>query len=153
MNRLIITADLGRIKVFRVTQFDLIKDQTKPAIALETDIKLANTYSRFGQRDTDQAGRFSSGSAAGSTTGMSSGERHEEQKEAEKSQLQKVAEKINATLKEYSTDEFYLAVPQTIHKQLLELLDPTVEKRMLSHLAVDLTGAKKKELLQRFNLD
>lgn len=150
MDRLVITADLGRLKIYRVTQ-DLLSDP-KPSIDLVRDWDLSDKHSRFDRRDTDQAGRFPRGTSNRDTTGMSYGERHNDKTKAEQSQLQEIADSINQSVRSDECDGFYLAAPQTIHQKLLDSLLPEVRESLVTHLPVDLIKAPKMDLLQRFKL-
>ncbi len=150
MNRLLITADLGRLKIYRVKQDELF--DTKPSIKLEQEFDPPDLHSRFAERDTDEAGRFPRGTPSKTAGGMSYGERHNEEREAEEHQLHLVAGTINAAVEAEGGQGFYLAAPQTVHKRLLDLLTPEARNCLLEHLAVDLNKAPKLELLRRFGL-
>ena len=147
MNRLIITADLGRLKIYRITQET---PEEKPSIDLEADHDFSNDHSRFENRDTDSAGRFPQGGSSQTQSGMSYGERHGEIAEAEKSQLQRIAGCINEAVA--GEEGLYLAAPQTIHRRLIDSLDQGVQDTIIEVLPLDLNKAEKLDLLRRFNL-
>ena len=149
MNRLIITTDLGHIKVYRVTTET---QDEKPSIDLEIDYDFPNDHSRFENRDTDVAGRFPQGGSSRTSSGMSYGERHGEQTEALHSQLKQVAEFIDETINKEKILGFYLAAPKTIHNRLIEALDPDIQGCIIEHLPLDLVKEPKIQLLRRFNL-
>ena len=149
MNRIIITTDLGRTKIYRVTQG---LSDPKPSIELLTDNDFPNDYSRFDNRDTDAAGRFPGGTGSQTPSGMSYGERHGEKTEAEKSQLRQVADFINEVVIRESIPGVYLAAPQTILQRLIESLSPDVQGFLIETLPLDLNKAEKLELLRRFSL-
>lgn len=144
MNVLIITADLGRIKAYSVTQES---DEESHCIKLIGDLDLNNAYSRFANRDTDQAGRFPSGQS-----GMAAGERHEEKTEARRVQMKRVAAEINSIVEGSPEAPIYLAAPQTINQQLLDQLNSETRERIRRNLARDLVKETKSDLLQRFEI-
>lgn len=145
MNSLLIVADLGRMKAYRVTRDELQPD-TSPAFQDLADDDLANQHSKVSERVTDKAGRFDYGPGS-----VAVGERHNEQKEAEENQLQAIAERINDVAGGESS-KIYLAAPQTMLRNLLEALSPDVRGRIKRDLALDLVKAPKLELLKRFEL-
>jgi hypothetical protein len=149
MNRLIITTDLGHIRIYRVTR-DL--SDSKPSIELITDHDFPDDHSRFENRDTDAAGRFPRGENSQTHSGMSYGERHGEKAEAEKTQLRLVAGFIDDAVSGESVPEIYLAAPQAIHQRLIDSLDSGVRDCLIETLPLDLNKAEKLELLRRFNL-
>ena len=145
MNLLLIVADLGRVKAFRLTRND-DDPHASPAFQDLLDEDLENQHSRVGDRVTDQAGRFPSG-----PSGMAAGERHSEVEEARHNQLQAVASVING-LAGREKGRIYLAAPQTMLRQLLETLDGEVRQRVEKELPRDLVKTPKLDLLKRFDL-
>lgn len=158
MNRLILTANLGLLKVYRVTMDEL--SDPSPSIRLERVFDPPDKHSRFEERDTDKAGRFSmgsrhsapGGSGGGFTSGMGHGERHNEKLETEKSQLALIVDTINEILSRESGREFYLAAPEPIHNRFLEGLSGEARGRLLEHIPADLNKVPRMELLRRFQL-
>lgn len=145
MDLILITADLGRVKAFRL---ELEKDNpdASPSFLELLNEDLENQHSRVGERARDQAGRFPSG-----PEGMAIGERHSEEESARKTQLQSIAEEINGLAARESGD-LYLAAPQTMLRQLLETLDAPVRQRVKKELPLGLVKAPKLDLLKRFGL-
>jgi len=145
MDSMIIVADLGRFKAYRITQDELQPDSS-PAFEDLADVNLENLHSKVSERVTDKAGRFSYG--AGS---ISVGERHNEEKEAEEQQLQSIAGNIDQVAGK-GNQSIYLAAPQTIIRHLINALEPQVRNRIRRNLALNLVKAPKLELLERFEL-
>lgn len=141
MNSLIIVADLGRMKAYRITQDDLQPD-SPPSFTNLADIDLENQHSKVSDRFTYQAGR---------SKGHTVGERHSEREEAEGQQLDSMAETINEVVKTEG-GEIYLAAPQTILRPLLDALDTKVRGRVKRDLGLNLVKAPKLDLLKRFEL-
>lgn len=145
MNLILVVADLGRVKAFRLVRDD-DDPGTSPSFEDLLDVDLDNQHSRVSDRVTDQAGRFPSG-----PSGMAIGERHSEEESARKKQLQEIAETINE-LASRENGNICLAAPQPMLRQLLDDLDAPVRARLIKELALDLVKAPKLDLLERFGL-
>lgn len=145
MDLLLVVADLGRVKAFRLTR-DEDAPSASPTFHDLLDVDLENRHSRVGERAADQAGRFPSG-----PSGMASGERHSEEQNARRAQLQRVANEID-TLASREEGSIYLSAPQPVLQQLLNALDSSVRQRVKKELALGLVKAPKVDLLARFEL-
>lgn len=145
MKRLLIVADLGRMKAYRITKND-DDPTTSPAFEDIKDVDLENRHSKVSERFTYQAGRMSHGVGANSV-----GERHQEEAEAHSHQLRAIADQIDAVAIG-GDDEICLAAPKTIMAKLLELLNDKVRNRIIKNLPLDLVKLPKRELLQRFGM-
>ena len=145
MNSMIIVADLGRMKAYRLTR-DELQPNTSPAFEDLADVDLENQHSHISDRVTDKAGRFNYG--AGS---IAVGERHSEEDQAETRQLQAIAESIDQVAGSDQTD-IYLAAPQPMIRQLLDAINPRVRKRIRKDLPLNLVKAPKLDLMKRFEL-
>lgn len=145
MNILLIVADLGRVKAYRITRDD-DDPNTSPAFEDLADDDLENQHSRVSDRVTDQAGRVAYGSGS-----VALGERHHEEEEARTNQLKTVAERIN-TIAGDKSGSIHLAAPQPILRQLLDALDAGVRGRIRKSLGRDLVKSPKLDLLKRFDL-
>lgn len=145
MNLILVVADLGRVKAFRLRK-DEDDPNASPAFEDLLDDDLENQHSRVSDRVTDQAGRFPSG-----PSGMAIGERHSEEENARQNQLQAIADTINQ-LAAREDGKIYLAAPQTTIQHLLDELDNGVRGRVEKELALDLVKAPKLDLLKRFGL-
>ncbi|WP_193212053.1 host attachment protein [Luteolibacter marinus] len=145
MNAMIIVADLGRMKAYRITR-DELQPGTSPAFEDIADVDLENQHSRVSDRVTDKAGRFGHGPG-----GIAVGERHNEESEAEEQQLQAIAGKINEVASN-GDGSIHLAAPRTMLRRLLEALNPSVRQRVHRDLPLNLVKAPKLELLERFQI-
>lgn len=144
MNSLIILADLGRVKAYRITDDDLDPD-TSPAFEDVADVDLNNQHSKVSDRYTDKAGRFAYGAGSKGV-----GENHHEQEEAENQQLHAVAQTINQAAR--GKGDIYFAAPKEIFSDLKQSIDAKVRKRIRKDLALNLVKTPKLELLERFGL-
>lgn len=142
---LIILADLGRVKAYRISN-DELDPNTSPAFEDLADVDLQNHHSKVSERFSDKAGRMAYG--AGSKT---LGESHSEQEEAETQQMQDIAGVINEAAKQDAGD-IYFAAPKEIIKDLTASLDAGVSKRIRTKLPLNLVKAPKLDLLERFGL-
>ncbi|MBB5351032.1 protein required for attachment to host cells [Haloferula luteola] len=145
MKRLLIVADLGRMKAYRISKDD-DDPTTSPAFEDLKDIDLENRHSRVSDRFTYQAGRMSHGPG-----GNSVGERHREQAEVEGNQLLAIAGHIDAVA-QGADETICLAAPKTILAKLRDSLSAGVRQRIVKDLPLDLVKVPKRELLQRFEL-
>lgn len=145
MTSLIILADLGRVKAYRITRDELDPNES-PAFEDVADVDLKNLHSKVSDRVTDKAGRFAYGAGSKSV-----GESHHEQEEAESQQLQRVAAVIDKVAGRNKAD-IHLAAPKEIIGDLTGALGSSVLKRIRKQLALNLVKQPKLELLERFGL-
>ena len=145
MDLILIVADLGRVKAFRLDRDEDVPNAS-PAFRDLLDDDLENVHSRVGGRATDQAGRFPSG-----PSGMAIGERHSEVEQSRQNQLEQIAGRINS-LAARESGRIYLAAPQTILQPLLDSLDSGVRQRVKKEVPLGLAKAPKLDLLKRFGV-
>lgn len=143
MKSLIILADLGRVKAYRITR-DELDPKSSPAFEDVLDVDLDNQHSRVSDRYSDKAGRFSYGPGS-----KALGEKHSEQEEAEAQQLNGVAQTINEAAMRNS-GEIFFAAPKQIVKSLLNKIEPSIRKRIRAELPLNLVKSPKLKLLERF---
>ena len=145
--RLIITADLGRLRAFRVKPSD---DQTRDNCVVQ-EIKtepLENTPQPIGAITTDQAGRFRSDGSQG----MSHGEAHGLEREEERRLIAQLAERIGGVIDSEKPAGWFLAAPQAINARLLEGIPAAHHKTLRENRAQDLSKLAANELGKRFGL-
>ena len=145
MKSLIILADLGRVKAYRI-RHDELDPASSPAFEDLVDVDLKNRHSRVSERVTDKAGRFGCGKGSASV-----GESHNEQQEAQTHQLHDIAQVINAAAQE-DHGAIYFAAPKEIIRDLADSLSHDVVVRIRTKLALNLVKAPKLDLLERFGL-
>ncbi len=149
MNKLIIVANLGWVKAYLATQQD---GDNKPSIELNKAVDLPDLHSRYASRDTDEVGRFPQGSPCRDQSGMSYGERHNEALEAERSQLDHMVQVIVDLMESRQDCEVLMAIPKTIHDQVLARIPEERSLQIERTLELDLVKASKADLLRRFQL-
>lgn len=142
-DKLIVVADLGRVKAYRVT-----RDDMSPTSRLELvdDVEMTDAHGKLLDKITDKAGRFpGNGTGPG---GMSMGENHNLQLETDRRLLKQVADRINNLAKNERI--WYLAAVKEINPRVVESLNPTVRATMAKNISADLIKIPKEDLLSHF---
>lgn len=142
MKALIIVADLGRMKAYRITQDDL-QPGSAPSFEDLADIDLVNQHSRVSDRFTYQAGRSRTNTM---------GERLNEEGQAEEQQLEVMAATISDVAAEAGEGMIYFAAPQIVLRPLVDALAEPVRERITRELPLNLVKASKLDLVKRFKL-
>lgn len=149
MNRLIISANLGRVRVLQHQKAGA--DPIQQAHWKELpDADWCQPTPPLGESVTDQAGRFSQGGAAGLQAGMSIGEEHELKRHINGQALKHVAEHIESVLCEQREPEWVLVAPGPVLKVLEQLLSLRARKHLVSRVGADLTRCSVAEIQKRF---
>jgi hypothetical protein len=143
MKKLIVVMDLGCLKGFRVS-----KDELSGAERIEVleEFENPDAHARFGDKVTDQAGRFPGGSNGHGV--MSQGEKH--LNEQRKRLLRQLTERLHGLLRREGCDIWHLGASREINHRVLESLDADARSRLRKNLAADLTKIPPNELLERF---
>lgn len=131
MNALILLADLGRMRAYRISRDDL-DPAASPAFEDLANVDLANKHSRVSDRMADKAGRFAYGAGSKSV-----GERHSEQEEAEERQLEGIAKAIKEAAGN-GEEDLYLAAPKEIIGDLVDELGSGITRRIRVQLSRNL---------------
>ena len=127
--KLIIVANLGRLRAFRLTPNSI--DNPRPFKIEEFDPLLAESIAPptpVHSELSDQAGRF----PAQGGPGMSAGDSglHEREQENERKQIHLLAESMNATVTHEKCETWNLAAPAAIFQRILDALDHEVRERL-----------------------
>ena len=113
MKKLIIAANLGRIRVLKYREAGL--DPIDQEHLLEEPSESGKEHVLSVQEwVTDKAGRFSQGNAAGMEGGMSYGEEHELKEQIERNAMRRVATRIGEIVREEDHPIWVLAAPRSI---------------------------------------
>lgn len=149
MNKFIIAANLGRLRVlkFREAGEDPVEQQhllEEPADSGKQHVKSMR------ETVTDQAGRFGRGTPVGFETGMSYGEEHHLEAEMERSALKKMAARIDSVLEAEGRPTWILAAPQSILAKLENTLPAAARKTLASTVGADLTRCPLEKMEERF---
>ncbi len=149
MARLIVIADLGRIRTLQV-RGKSDDPQERSHLVKETNTSLDENLASRGDVVTDQSGRFAQGGAADRKGGMSYGEQHNLTAEMERKAIEHLAEKIGEIVAEHSHPSWILAAPQPILPRLQAALPKASSDRLSNTLGADLTKLPIAKLEQRF---
>ena len=142
-DKMIVLADLGHVKAFRVTH-DMLT--SKPRIELTYECEFPEAHIRLGQTVTDQAGRF----AQEGTPGSSTWENHNLRAENERRLLCIVAGKISELVQ--GQRYWYLAAAESVNGRIIEHLHPDARAGLVKNVASDLVKTPKDQILGRFAL-
>ena len=145
MSTLIVVADLGRFKAFRVSK----EPGGSRKIDLIASKEPAEAHEKLSERVTDTFGRFGRGEGAGGTA-KGAGDPHSLEAEMEKRLIKLIAQEISAIVVKEGNPRWSFAASETIHGPIMELLSPGVKALVTSNLKINLTKASKEELLERF---
>jgi hypothetical protein len=138
---MIVLADLGRVKAYRVTYDPMTP---KPQLELIYDCEFLEAHGRLLDKVTDQAGRF----PVNGSPGASNGENHNMRGETERRLVRLVAEKISDLV--HGQRYWYLAAGEGINGRIVEQLRPEVRSALYKNLSADLVKTPKQEVLDYF---
>ena len=143
MKRLVIVADLGRLRMFRVVR-DRRGYRERNLLEVKVPQPVAGARSVY-ESVTDQAGRFPRGGG-----GMAHGEAHEMEAEQERKKVQALVQGIESILESEECDSWNLAVPQAIRSSLLSGVSLQMLERLTRVVDADLTKHSLEKLRERF---
>ena len=142
-NKMIVLADLGRLKAFRVSRDEM---STTPRVELVDEVEFMDAHGRLLDKVTDKAGRFPSADG----TGMSIGENHNLHSEVQKRLIKRLGEGINGLVKREDPPVWHFAAAKEINQKIVDELSGDVRSRMTKNVGSDLTKVTKSELLSYF---
>ena len=145
--RLLITANLGRLRAFRVLPSDDPTRSNYVVQELET-APLELVPQTISELASDQAGRFNSDGSEG----MSRGEAHGLEREEERRLIAQLAERIGGVIDTESPAGWFLAAPKSINARLLEGLGSERQRTLRENRAQDLCKLGGNELGKRFGV-
>ncbi|UCG77341.1 MAG: host attachment protein [Nitrospirota bacterium] len=144
MKRVIIVADMGHFKAFKVTKEPMESERIEMIECFENE----EAQGRMREKVSDSAGKFGLGGGKGGVKGY--GEPHNMQLETKKRTVKSLAKCINDIIHKEDLPSWYLAAGKKINKQIVDSLSPKVKLKMAKNLASDLTKVRKSELLDHF---
>jgi len=140
-DKMIVLADLGRVKAFRVTH-DMM--HSRPQLELVYDCEFLEAHGRLLDKVTDLAGRFPvSGSA-----GASNSEHHQLREENERRLIRLVAEKISELVQ--GERYWFLAAGEGINGRILDHLRPEIRASLYKNIPADLVKTPKQQIMDYF---
>ena len=142
----IILADLGHFKAYRVTQ-DL--PDISPRVTLIESYDSIEGHGKLWDKLSDAGGRFRR-SGGKEEVAKGSGERHNIELEMEKKLSKMIAKDIDVLIESEDCDEWYLSSGKKINRKIIDNLKPQVKDRLVKNITADLTGVGKSEILSHF---
>jgi len=140
-DRMIVLADLGRVKAYRVTH-DMMT--SKAQVEQVYDCEFLEAHQRMVNRVTDSAGRF----ATAGNSGASTSENHGMADETERRLIRMVADKISQLVE--GEKYWYLAAPENINARVIVHLLPPARAALVKNVPADLVKIRKQEILDYF---
>ena len=143
-HKLIVLADLGRLKAFRVTRDEMTSNVH---VELAEELSFLDGQEKLLDKVTDRAGRFP---GSGGANGGGAGENHNLQSEMQKRLIKRLGESINDLVKREQPSIWHFAAASEINHKILDLLCPEVRSKLSKSLGNDLTKISKSEILSHF---
>ena len=143
---IIIAADLGHFRAYRITKDPLEKS---PEITSIESYDTIDGHGKLGDKLSDAAGRFGRGGGKGEPA-KDSGERHNIELETEKGLIKMIAKDIDDLIVGEECEKWHFAAGEKINRQIIESLKPEVKARLIKNITANLTNIKKSEILSHF---
>lgn len=146
MNTVVIAANLGHLKAFRVVETP-VRGRKLERI---DEVEFPEARNSYQTRMTNLSKRFSTGTDAGVGRGMAYGEALNAQMEVERRLVKLVASRIVTVLETERPEYWYLAATQEIYQAIMNALPPDLRDRVVRHAYADLTKTPATEILAHF---
>ena len=143
---IIIAADLGHFKAYRITKDTL---EISPRVMLIESYDSIEGHGKLGDKLSDAAGRFGRGGGKDEAA-TGSGERHNIELETEKKITKMMAKDIDGLLDSEKCEKWYLAAGDKINTQIVENLKPETRAKLEKNITANLTKIDKSEILSHF---
>ncbi len=143
MSTVVIAANLGHLKAFRVEE----TPTRGRRLELIDEMEFPEAHGRFLDKITDMAGRFPVSEGAGQGSAMSTGEALTAELEIQKRLVKLVAERITTVLQNERPEYWHFAANPEVHQAILSALAPELRERVVRHVHADLTKAPAAEVL------
>lgn len=148
MNELVIVADLGKLKAFRI-----VKDPMKLAsdkVEMIREICTQEPHAKASDKFADSAGRFYlGGGTAGTAAGY--GEPHAIESEEERRAIKLLADTISALVQKEGCKKWHVALDKSINHQVLAILPPEIKARLAGNVNANLTKTDKARIMEHFS--
>jgi protein required for attachment to host cells len=148
MNTLLVVADLGGFKAFKIENNETPSKLHTPRLELLEQYDNRQAHERLVDKVSDSAGRFPRGARAAGA--MSDGERHNIHLEARKRFIRDLAHRLNQLARKQDFDRCFLAASKEINHSLFEELDPFLQAKIAKNIPADLTKFGRADILSRF---
>ena len=145
MDKLIIAVDLGHFKAYKVST----DSPGSPKINLVESYDSMEGHGKLGEKLSDEAGRFGLGGGKnGAAKGY--GEPHNIELESEKKTARLIAKDIAAIIGREGIKKWWFAAGDKINSLVIENLGPDIKAKMDKNITLNLTKAKKSDILKHF---
>jgi protein required for attachment to host cells len=142
-NTVVIVADLGELKAFRVIEHEGVvenEEVTSHSLELIADENFISGRKKLGETLSDSSGNFNKGTL----------EDHNLKIEKEDSTIKEIAENIEKIVNEVKPEQLFLAFPKEHNNELKDKLGHQSKIVLVKSIAADLVKTKKEEILSHF---
>ena len=142
-NTMVIVANLGELKEYHVQKHEAIVGndlKISYALGLHHAMDYIDAHKKVEEVVSDSAGRF----------GNSIGEEHNLENERKRRSVEDVANDINTIIAKEKPKQLFLAFPQELNAQLMELLSSDTKAILKKNITSDLVKTNKEKLLSYF---
>lgn len=150
MNTLLVVADLGGFKAFKLENGDTLTLKQTPRLQLLEQFENREAHGRLVDKVSDLSGRFPRATGARAIGAMSDGERHNIELESRKRFIRQLAQRLNILARSQEVDQCFLAASREINHPLLAELEPQVRAKIAKNVPADLTKLRQVEILSHF---
>jgi hypothetical protein len=148
MNKLVVVADLGTFKAFRLEQD---RTNSNPRLKVVDTYENAQGDHRISRGLSDQAGQFKTGGQPSTgNTDSGTGERHNICLENDRRSVKRIAEKMSELLADGEFESCYFAASNEINREIVEHLSPEARKKIEKNLTCNLVNTPSEQVLQQF---
>jgi hypothetical protein len=148
MTHVIIVADTGSLKAYRVSEKSL-KNRSGAEVIRKIHYGLADR--KISDIVTDRPGRFR-GSGDNRMQGHAFGEDHHLKEDLKKKTIKSLVHDIEGIIKFTPADFFYVSLPKAVHKNVIDGMNKALRGKITKQVAADLIKAPVGELRERFNV-
>ena len=146
MNRVIVTADFGHLKVYRMVE----TPNRGPKLTLVDELNFVDAHGRYIDKMSDSAGQFPVAEGSGPSPAMATGEALTAELENQRRLAKAVAGSIEAILRREQPARWHFAAPAESGNAILEGIAPDLRQNLLWTVRADLTKTPPDEVLQHF---
>lgn len=151
MNTLLVVADLGGFKAFKLENNNLHRPKNSPRLELLEQFSNPGAHGRLVDKVSDLSGRFPRRTGGARSAGaMSDGERHNIGLESRKRFIRQLANRLNTLARPSEIERCFLAASKEINHPLFEELEPQVRAKIAKNIPADLTKLGRADILRHF---
>ena len=146
MSTVVVVANLGHLKAFRVAE----TPTRGRKLDLMEEMEFPEAHGHFIDKVTDMAGRFPVSGGPGPGNGMSTGEALRTELEIQRRLVKLIAERIATVLQDERPEYWHFAANPEVHQAILNELPQELRERAVRHVHADLTKTPAPEVLAHF---